>query len=66
MPFEVEDTHVKCRIPGCPGVIVKETDQKYIGDPRHMILGPGGESQLTTIVTLYCSRCGVQYFKMPE
>ena len=50
----------------CKGTIVRETTRQYIGDPMHAIIGPGYEHQLTTIVELYCSRCGIMYHHLPE
>jgi len=64
--MSVENTNVKCRIQQCPGEIVLETCQEYLGDPKQAIMGPGYKNQFTTIVVLYCSHCGVQYHKLPK
>ncbi len=59
------DTNVPCQA-NCKGTIVKETSREYLGDPMHAIIGPGGRDQLTTIVQLYCPRCGIMYHHLPE
>lgn len=59
------DTGIPCVIPSCEGSVMKEVCYKYFGDPRQLILGPGGRHQYTTVATFYCSTCGVSYHHMP-
>ena len=60
------DTGVACRIPGCSGVIVEDVSYRYLGDPMHQIIGPGGRNQLTRVVRYYCSACAVAYNHLPS
>jgi hypothetical protein len=60
------DTGVACRIPGCKGTIIESVRRKYLGDPMHQIIGPGGGNQLTRIETHFCSTCKVLYAGLPE
>ncbi len=66
MSTEIQSTGIKCRVPECPGRIVEETERKYLGDPMHRIIGPGGRNQLTVVTVLYCPYCGIQYHKLPK
>ena len=58
------DCHLKPL--GCTGTIIQEQRTRYLGDPRQREVGPGGARQLTTTVTLYCSKCQIVYHKLPE
>ncbi len=60
------DTGVACRISGCSGLIIEDVSYRYLGDPMHQIIGPGGRNQLTRIVKHYCSVCAVQYAHLPS
>ncbi len=55
-------TEIKCRIPKCPGTILKETSHEQYDDPMP---GESSRNKGKAGDILYCSRCGVQYHKMP-
>lgn len=45
-----------CRVP-----LSVESIQTYLGDPMHLICGPGSRNQMTLVRTTFCGTCGLLY-----
>ena len=45
----------------CRVHLMVTTTQRYIGDPLHRIIGPGGANQMTTLMQTDCPKCGLLY-----
>ena len=61
-----KNTNAACVIPLCTGTIIEKRSKKYFGDPARAIIGSGYRGQMTLIVELFCSRCGIQYHHLPK
>lgn len=54
-----------CRV--CDGKVVAKVTTKYLGDPMHMIIGPGSRNQMVTRNEgWHCSSCGIRYEFCPK
>lgn len=60
------ETATMCVIPKCGGTIIENKFDQYFGNPMSRTIGPGGENQMTRVVELYCSQCGVLYHHLPK
>lgn len=45
----------------CKNPLTVHTRREYRGDPSLEICGPGGRSQLTTVIETVCTTCGLKY-----
>lgn len=46
----------------CKGKVVARVTREYLGDPRHMIIGPGSKNQMSVIHHgFHCTKCGLKY-----
>ncbi len=50
----------------CKGSLERRKWKEYLGDPMHMILGPGHQNQLTGRSEIFCPRCGLKYLRAPK
>ena len=49
----------------CRGTVVQQTTMEYLGDPMHMIIGPGSRNQMTRVTNIHCMKCGLKYEFLP-
>lgn len=55
-----DDRHGECVV--CSGKVIARITHEYLGDPMHMIIGPGSRNQMTTIHHgFHCTTCGIKY-----
>lgn len=45
----------------CKTQLTVRTTTAYLGDPMHMICGPGSKNQMTKTVSTFCGDCGLIY-----
>lgn len=50
----------------CGTEIVREVRQEYRGDPMNLIIGPGSQNQMSTVIEMYCEPCGILYHHLPQ
>ena len=51
----------------CSGKAVAKITNRYLGDPMHMIIGPGSRNQMTrTHHGWHCVSCGLKYEFCPK
>lgn len=48
------------------GNIVRDTEQVFDGSMGSLIIGPGSRNQMRTKQVLYCGKCYVVYYRLPE
>lgn len=51
----------------CKSEVIAKITSEYLGDFRHMIIGPGSKQQMsTTHHGFHCTKCGLKYEFPPQ